>query len=75
MYTNSLEDDPASLNCPAHPAGEISPEEVSGYIVSGLKARAELALQQKVTKAVVTVPAWFGDDQRQVDRVYVYIVR
>jgi len=65
QLADGLEDDPASLNCPAHPAGEISPEEVSGYIVSGLKARAELALQQKVTKAVVTVPAWFGDDQRQ----------
>lgn len=43
----------------------VSPELVSAAIVSKLKADAEAFLGEEVTDAVVTVPAYFGDAQRQ----------
>lgn len=46
----------------------ISPEEVSAEILKALKAQAELALGQSVTKAVITVPAYFDHAQRQATR-------
>ncbi len=45
-----------------------SPEEVSALILAKLKARAETALGHPVSKAVVTVPAYFDDAQRQATR-------
>jgi molecular chaperone DnaK (HSP70) len=45
-----------------------SPQEISAVILRELKDRAESALGQAVEKAVVTVPAYFDDAQRQATR-------
>lgn len=46
----------------------VSPQEVSAIILRELKQRAEHALGKPVEKAVVTVPAYFDDAQRQATR-------
>ncbi len=45
-----------------------SPIELSSYILKELKARAEHILKTNITKAVITVPAYFNDAQRQATR-------
>ena len=45
-----------------------SPVELSSYILTELKKRAEHILKTPVTKAVITVPAYFNDAQRQATR-------
>ena len=45
-----------------------SPIELSAYILKELKTRAEHILKTPVTKAVITVPAYFNDAQRQATR-------
>ena len=45
-----------------------SPVELSSYILIELKKRAEHILKTPVTKAVITVPAYFNDAQRQATR-------
>jgi len=51
-------------------AGEkfYTPIELSSYILKELKSRAEHILKTQVTKAVITVPAYFNDAQRQATR-------
>jgi molecular chaperone HscA len=49
-------------------AGDKSPVEVSADILESLKMRAEEALGDKLTGAVITVPAYFDDAQRQATK-------
>ncbi len=47
---------------------EYSPQEVSSMILQKLKADAEEKLGEKITEAVITVPAYFNDSQRQATK-------
>jgi molecular chaperone HscA len=46
----------------------FTPVELSAHILRALKARVEQALNAEVSKAVITVPAYFNDNQRQATR-------
>ena len=46
----------------------FSPPEVSAMILSKLKTDAEMRLGEKITQAVITVPAYFNDSQRQATK-------
>jgi molecular chaperone DnaK len=45
-----------------------TPEEISSYILAKLKADAEAKLGEKIEEAVITVPAYFDDSQRQATK-------
>jgi molecular chaperone DnaK len=45
-----------------------SPPEISAMILSKMKADAEMRLGEKITQAVITVPAYFNDSQRQATK-------
>jgi molecular chaperone DnaK len=47
---------------------QFSPAEVSAMILAKLKSDAEMRLGEKITQAVITVPAYFNDSQRQATK-------
>ncbi|MDX2114322.1 MAG: Hsp70 family protein [Planctomycetota bacterium] len=56
---------------PAHPGAapvQLTPQEVSAAILSNLRHRAQTRLGTTVRRAVITVPAYFDDAQRQATR-------
>ncbi len=59
----------ASQPVRVHAAGrDFSPEEVSAFVLRKLKTDAEAALGRVVTRAVITVPAYFNDAQRNATK-------
>lgn len=49
-------------------AKEFTPQQISAFILQKIKSDAEAFLGEQVTKAVITVPAYFNDNQRQATK-------
>ncbi|MHB8568172.1 MAG: molecular chaperone DnaK [Nitrososphaerales archaeon] len=47
---------------------EYTPQQISAFILQKIKADAEAFLGEKIAKAVITVPAYFNDNQRQATK-------
>src|SRR5262245_28034424 len=47
---------------------EYTPQQLSGFVLQKIKRDAEAYLGEKVEKAVITVPAYFNDNQRQATK-------
>src|SRR5690606_21591621 len=45
-----------------------APEQISSFVLAKMKADAEAYLGEKITQAVITVPAYFNDSQRQATK-------
>ena len=57
----------ARVNIPQN-GKEYSPQEISAMVLGKLKEDAEAYLGEKITQAVITVPAYFNDSQRQATK-------
>src|SRR6201987_4855701 len=53
---------------PGRDGKKYAPSEISGFILQKMKETAEAHLGEKVTQAVITVPAYFNDAQRQATK-------
>lgn len=47
---------------------QYAPQQIAGFVLGKLKADAEAYLGEKITQAVITVPAYFNDSQRQATK-------
>src|SRR6202000_1645738 len=47
---------------------QFAPEQIAAFVLGKLKADAEAYLGEKITQAVITVPAYFNDAQRQATK-------
>jgi molecular chaperone DnaK len=47
---------------------QFAPQQLSGFVLAKMKADAEAYLGEKITQAVITVPAYFNDSQRQATK-------
>ena len=56
------------FDLPALNGKDLTPEEVSAFILRKMKEDAEKYLGEKIEKAVITVPAYFNDSQRQATK-------
>jgi molecular chaperone DnaK len=61
-------DDRVVVEVPSSSEKEFTPEQISAMVLQKLKADAESYLGEKVTDAVITVPAYFNDSQRQATK-------
>lgn len=66
--THQIQTGPGGIPAFVTPQGEFSPVEISVHILMELKRIAEQRLQQPVNQAVITVPAYFDDAQRQATK-------
>ena len=64
------DDDQAALLCPARSNAVLRPEEVSSEVLRPLLQAASQAMGGPITRAVVTVPAYFDNAQRCVSSHY-----
>lgn len=67
MVPYTVSDDPAGVRIEID-SKKYSPEEISARILQKLKSAAEEFLGEPVTEAVITVPAYFNDSQRQATK-------
>ena len=58
----------ATPGLPGRDGKKYQPSEISGFILQKMKETAEAHLGEKVTQAVITVPAYFNDAQRQATK-------